>query len=194
LLDEKVSGMAQSILYSLSISRYWSLHGFKGLASMNELPKSDAGALLNWEILGPIPVGKLEVDGDPTFSKYSWDNKDEIEKSFKIWKDKIDKIKIEKNNTADIIDEIEEKYEWEINSLTINVRKEKNLSPIIYKKSYDIGQYILSMPINTNIYSEVISNGVLNWKTVNANKEGVVEVRFPVAWQDLVQGKKYNLF
>lgn len=155
---------------------------------MNELPKKDGGALLNWEILGPMPVGKLEVDGDPTFSTSSWDNKDEIEQSFKNWKDKIDKID---NKNITIIDEREEQYEWEVNSLTINVKKVKILNSIINKKSYDIGQYILSLPVNTNIYSEVISFGVLNWKSVSANKEGVVEVRFPVAWQDLVQGKKY---
>jgi hypothetical protein len=46
------------ILYQLTLSKCDS-------KSENQLP------LVHWEVIGPLPVGKLELDGDPTFQAYN---------------------------------------------------------------------------------------------------------------------------
>lgn len=74
---------------------------------------------------------------------------------------------------------------------------------------FDMGQYLLSIPSNQTFYSELMTNGIIEWKTVygkaigsnsgsgnnmnqkhkdNSNLQYAVELRFPVQWNELVQG------
>lgn len=44
--------------------------GFRSRIKSQTIPKSDMRSFIRtWDILGPINVGKLELDGDPTFSE-----------------------------------------------------------------------------------------------------------------------------
>lgn len=107
--------------------------------SNNEIsiPNTDAGTLKNWQILGPLPVGKLELDGDPTFTLLSKSS----------------------NN-----------YNKSSERLLMNA-----------------GLHILALPNNLTVYSELMQGGKVNWRKVAAGKN-IVEVRFSVSWNELVQG------
>jgi len=63
-MKKRNDGLAQSIIYALSISKI-TLH--TGITNKLKPPTNDAGLIKGWEILGPINVGKLEVDADPSF-------------------------------------------------------------------------------------------------------------------------------
>ena len=102
------------------------------------MPNSEFGPLRSWEILGPLPIGKLEVDGDPTFSTFS-------------------------KNDYDFANKSTEK-------LLLNV-----------------GLNILSLPNNITVYSELIQSGKVTWRKQTVAKN-IIEIRFPVAWNELVQG------
>lgn len=74
LIKKRTDGLAQSIIHALSMSKI-TLH--TGVSAKKVLPPtSDAGVIKGWEILGPINVGKLEVDADPTF--LSCDNQHDV--------------------------------------------------------------------------------------------------------------------
>jgi hypothetical protein len=60
-------GLAQIIIYSLTQSQHFGTT----LNIKADLPALDAPPLLYWEVLGPLPNGKLEIDGDPAFSQFS---------------------------------------------------------------------------------------------------------------------------
>ena len=104
------------------------------------MPNSDFGSLRSWEILGPLPAGKLEIDGDPTFSMISKHS----------------------NN-----------YEF-VNMST-------------GKKLLNVGLHILALPNNVTVYSELIQSGKVTWRKQSVAKN-IVEIRFPVSWNELVQG------
>jgi hypothetical protein len=72
-------------------------------------PEMPISSLLikEWQILGPIGIGKLEIDADPTF-----------------------------------------------------------LSTIIdIKTDFDVGKYILSLPNNFSVYSDLATGGKVKWKS-----------------------------
>lgn len=100
------------------------------------MPNSDLGPLRNWEILGPLPVGKLEIDGDPTFSKHN-----------------------------------------------SNYFMNKSME----KVPLNVGLHILALPNNITVYSELMQTGKVTWRKQAVTKN-IVEIRFPVAWNELVQG------
>lgn len=119
-------GLAQAIVYAISNSRYAVIESQQKIAA----PNSDPPALLNWEILGPFPVSKLEVDADPTFA--------------------------------------------------FGIHKETEI---------DVGRYIMSLPSNSTVYSEFVSGAKVTWNVVQARPpNGQVDIRFPVAWNELGQG------
>lgn len=64
LLNKRSDGFAQSIQYSLSQTKYFSV---ANMQKKFDLPATEPPNLKTWEILGPINVGKLEVDADSTF-------------------------------------------------------------------------------------------------------------------------------
>jgi hypothetical protein len=64
LLQKRSDGFAQSIQHSLSQTKYFSITNIK---NKFETPTNDPPAIKTWEVLGPINVGKLEVDADSTF-------------------------------------------------------------------------------------------------------------------------------
>ena len=75
----KVNGVIQSILHNIFNMGYLSSLSFTDMAKrMNKDLKSEYSLsrldtkpkLSQWEVLGPIPVSKLEIDADPTFNEY----------------------------------------------------------------------------------------------------------------------------
>ena len=73
LESKKKSGLMKAIINDMSIgpsplvklpSSHFTLTSTPSRQKPNVI-------LRNWEVLGPLPVGKLEVDGDPTFMTYS---------------------------------------------------------------------------------------------------------------------------
>lgn len=125
LTVRKDDGLSQSMVYYLTQGKY-AIYSKK---VKSELPHQDPPPLTNWELLGPFPVSKLEVDGDPTFS----DN------------------------------------------------------PTI--PALDAGKYILSLAANASFHSELVNGGVVTWKPVTAKRgTNVVDVHFPVHWNELGQG------
>ncbi|KAJ1420687.1 hypothetical protein B484DRAFT_399786 [Ochromonadaceae sp. CCMP2298] len=67
LLKKPGDGLAEAITYSITQSKHASIR-VEGKVSA---PSNDAPPLKKWEILGPINVGKLEIDADPTFLPHS---------------------------------------------------------------------------------------------------------------------------
>ena len=74
----KQEGLTQTLLYEISqrqafreaiMSYSQTTSAYTAPVNAN-LPQSDAPPLYNWEILGPMPVSKFEVDGDPSFLEY----------------------------------------------------------------------------------------------------------------------------
>lgn len=133
--SNKENGILQSILHSLS--RMTELRDKQD--NNNEIeytitihydaPTIDPPQVITrWDIIGPFPVGKLEIDGDPLFTAFS--------------------------NHHD----------------------------------HDIGSYILTLPRNMTYYSELIQDNILSWHTINTPSSGLVDVRFPVHWNELAQG------
>eukprot|EP01038_Epipyxis_sp_PR26KG_P004199 gene4199-5972_t len=61
--------VAQSILFSLHKNKHFSLpeYGINLIKTMKFEEQKSAKVIKEWEILGPINVGKLEIDADPTF-------------------------------------------------------------------------------------------------------------------------------
>ena len=127
--DDKI---LQSIAYDIT-KNYLTV-----LNSDFSMPNTEYGALRSWEILGPLPAGKLEVDGDPTFSKFS-------------------------------------KHDYDF----ANKSTEKILM--------NVGLHILSLPSNLTVYSELMQNGKVTWRKQSVAKN-IIEIRFPVSWNELVQG------
>lgn len=78
------------------------------------------------EVLGPINVGKLEVDADPTF-----------------------------------------------------MSTDHSIDPCLY---------ILGLPTNITIYSDLVSTGEIKWKDYNVNNKNEIETQFQVSWNELLQG------
>lgn len=71
--DLSSRAMAESILYALQQSKYALAlqEEFPLLSSPLSPPKVDPPyGIEQWEVLGPFPVSKLEVDGDPAFQTY----------------------------------------------------------------------------------------------------------------------------
>ena len=75
----KVNGVIQSILYNIYQIGSLNSLSFNDIATLTKvdlqsqysLSKLDANPKLSqWEVLGPIPVSKLEIDADPTFNQY----------------------------------------------------------------------------------------------------------------------------
>ena len=135
--SNKENGILQSILHSLSkmteLRNKNDVNYDSGIeyavTAQFDVPTVDPPQILTrWDIIGPFPVGKLEVDGDPLFTAF-------------------------------------------------NDHDER-----------DIGSYILTLPRNITFYSELIQDSVLNWYTTNAPSSGLVDVRFPVHWNELAQG------
>ncbi len=135
--SNKENGVLQSILHSLS--KMTELRNKNDINYDSEIeytitvqydvPTVDPPQVLTrWDIIGPFPVGKLEIDGDPLFTAFNNHNE------------------------------------------------------------HDIGSYILTLPRNITYYSELIQDNVLNWHTINAPSSGLVDVRFPVHWNELAQG------
>ena len=113
LLKKRKDGFAQSIIHTLSLSK--TSFNF-GLPARVEPPSTDAGDIKGWEILGPINVGKLEVDADPTFLTYSSDK----------------------------------------------------------AKASDVALYILQMPSNATVYSDLMPAGTVTWNYKKKAKSGEV--------------------
>ena len=71
LSNPKASGgqslaLAESTLYAIFQSKHIIFEG--NVLFRESFPKQEPRTvLLDWEVLGPLPVGKLELDGDPTF-------------------------------------------------------------------------------------------------------------------------------
>jgi hypothetical protein len=82
----------------------------------NVVPTKDPKQnIKSWEILGPINVGKLELDADPTFH-----------------------------------------------------------SPILRQHQGDVGSYLLSMDGNAAVYSDLVSEGHIQWQKASAKSSGQV--------------------
>lgn len=65
-------GFSQAIVYSLTQSKSATI----SVQGKINAPSSNPPSLKRWDILGPLPVGKLEVDGDPTFITTGQDSVD----------------------------------------------------------------------------------------------------------------------
>ena len=63
LQTRKDNGLLRAMLYYISQSR----NAISTSIPKYSAPTMEASSLLQWELLGPFPVGKLEVDGDPAF-------------------------------------------------------------------------------------------------------------------------------
>jgi hypothetical protein len=112
LLHKGLDGFAQSIQYSLSQSKYFST---TNIQKKFDTPTSDSPAIRTWEVLGPINVGKLEVDADSTF-----------------------------------------------------------ITSPPTSSGLDVAQYILSMPSNATVFSELMLHGQTGWRSVQSKKTGEV--------------------
>jgi hypothetical protein len=49
------------------------------------------------------------------------------------------------------------------------------------------GLHILALPYNLTVYSELMQGGKVIWRKISAGKN-IIEIRFPVSWNELVQG------
>lgn len=74
LLTKAEDGFAQAILYQLSQAKYHRLDLITSSTKKVEPPTKDPAGIKSWEILGPINVGKLEMDADPSFSAVPFDS------------------------------------------------------------------------------------------------------------------------
>jgi hypothetical protein len=63
LLKKPNDGFAQAIMHALTQTKYAVI----AVDGKVPVPTVAAPSIRKWEILGPMNVGKLEVDGDPTF-------------------------------------------------------------------------------------------------------------------------------
>jgi hypothetical protein len=61
------AGLAAAILYFLTQTKF----SLSANVPPVKGPNVEAGSLVSWELLGPFPVSKLEVDGDPTFDGFT---------------------------------------------------------------------------------------------------------------------------
>ena len=113
LAKKEGDGFAQSIVYTLTQSK----SAVFRVAGKVEPPNTDLPVLKKWEVLGPVNVGKLEIDGDPTFATQAGQS-----------------------------------------------------------SGMDVGQYILSMPSNTTVLSELVARGQISFRSISAKESG--EVRF----------------
>jgi hypothetical protein len=110
-------GYAASIVHSLTQGKLAPIT----LLSKFEGPKKAAPPLRKWELLGPLPVGKLEHDMDATF-----------------------------------------------------IQQQSNPN----KEELDVGSYILGMPSNATVYSELATGGRVRWGPLSANDNGEVKRHF----------------
>lgn len=117
LLTKKEDGYAQAIIYQLSQAKHQRLEQITALNKKVEPPSKDPTSIKSWEILGPINVGKLEMDADPSFSAVLRD-----------------------------------------------------------RASFDPALYLLSMPFNTTVHSDLTAEGRVQWQTVHAKKPGDVRL------------------
>ena len=113
-------GFAQSILHSLSLSKI----AANILPRKYSAPTAPAGNIKGWEILGPINVGKLEVDADTTFQSF------------------------------------ERNPERGTSKGTVS----------------DVALYILQMPSNATVYSDLMPAGTVSWQYIKVAKSGEVTI------------------
>jgi hypothetical protein len=111
LLSKPDDGYAASIIHSLTQGKLAPIT----LLSKFDGPKKVAPPVRKWDLLGPLPVGKLEHDLDATFIE-SQSNRGEL----------------------------------------------------------DVGLYILGMPSNATVYSELATGGLVRWVPLSANENGEV--------------------
>jgi len=125
LIMKPDDGFAESIIYSISQSKYNKIN----FSDRKVLPpKFHPSIIKSWEVIGPINVGKLEMDADPTF---------------------------------------------------MGQGLVKPLDPCVH---------ILSMPYNASVSSDLVEGGRVKWKEYPVNSNQVVETKFSVPWNELVQG------
>ena len=115
--------MMQSILYSLSRMR--NLPVPLANDKVSTPAKSPPSAVKEWELLGPLPSGKLELDADPTFESYG---------------------------------------------------------PNFEDPNYDIALYLLRMPSDSKVFSELVQGGVVSWqsKVAKASTGGLVRTYYAI--------------
>ena len=112
-------GFAQAILHSLSLSKIAS----NILPRKYSAPTAPASAIKGWEILGPINVGKLEMDADTTFS-----------------------------------------------SSRLSSTREEVTGTVS-----DVALYILQLPSNATVFSDLMPAGTVSWQYMKPGKTGEVK-------------------
>lgn len=110
----------QLLLYSISQSKHYSIVSNDDNNKKVELPAVDAPPIKSFEVLGPINVGKLEVDADPTF----------------------------------------------------------NLNGNCRGSTSDVGCFLMSLPSNLSVSSDLIVGGRIGWQTMKTNSKGMVGCTF----------------
>ena len=100
-----------------------------------------------WDILGPLPAGKLEVDADPTFDSH-------------------------------------------IAPGSGGGSGGSGGSGGTTPSSFDAALHVLTIPHNTQVFSELAPAGVTSWRSVRSREpHGQVDVRFSdVNWNEISQG------
>ena len=117
-------------------------------------PADAASSIIpSWEVLGPLPVGKLEVDADPSFGAHT---------------------RQRQQYTYTDPDWIGDEGSWSL--------KSSPLDPI---------RHIMTLPYNVSVYSELMSQASVQWRTYYASADppaGSIELRFGASWSDLARG------
>ena len=113
-----------------------------------------------WEVLGPLPVGKLEVDADPTFDGPS------VIYGSSLFPDSVQRDR-EKALTED-----EEEFYGERD-------RPETWDPVLH---------VLTMPFNGTVASELLPGGEVSWtRAYNSEEEGGCRVRWDAQWHELAQ-------
>ncbi len=125
LLIKSNDDMAKAILYSLRPAKSTFPQDFD--LNTFEPPSSDRTSLKTWEILGPMNIGKLELDADPTF----------------------------------LFNEFHNSFGRHQHSYGFQY--------------FDPIAFILSMSSeNTTVYSDMVSEGKIEWRKISAKNTGQV--------------------
>lgn len=213
LLARKNNGIAQVIVFETIASKYAS---FSHLTSTGNskvpLPQTEA-SVSQWELLGPVPCGKLEIDGDPAISalreQYRQQNEQEYinrklkskvcsfdnyqsssecalprEGLFRFEKTLSKKRrkshqKMEENyrfqkssspSDVHIAKKLSKRAKWSSSSVWDTDLASSDLTELAsVSASGDIAVSVLRMPQNLTVYSELIAQGVVTWRTVIAH-------------------------
>lgn len=131
--DEQSRSILASLYHHPEAKRIRSLYSIPAPSSMsknnNKKDNNNNNHILikNWEILGPINVGKLELDADSTFP--------------------------------------------------------------VHGLASDVAAYILSMPSNLTIHSELVTEGKTSWKKFTPANPGQLDISFhQLPWNNIAQG------